>query len=254
MSRIRLILMSLFAVVAVSALASASASAIGHVGVCEEASVAGKGLWNNAECTEFGGSKEYETKEVTSGELKGTGGEAVLSGELAGAEVIITCAKGKTFGEVEAAGAGKGEATFEECAVGNAKEKFANCEVPNITVKTTSQVTEEENEAKEKELRVEFKPAGENSKKEKIFTEVVIKNKSEKICAEKGSFPVAGFAIALLPRVLALRYALLLDFSLADNHHLTLGGHPATLSTSITQYLLRASRSGSRFVPWHIYR
>ena len=79
----------------------------------------------------------------------------------------------------------KGEATFEGCAVGNAKEKFVNCEVPNIKVKITSQVTEEENEAKEKELRVEFKPAEENSKKEKIFTEIAIKNKSEKSCIDE---------------------------------------------------------------------
>jgi hypothetical protein len=248
MLHMRLLLLGVVALLVVGAVASSSASAIGHVGACEVASVAGGGQWGNAECTELGGSKEFETKEVTSGELKGTGGEAVLESEIAGAKISVICAKGKTTGEIEAAGAAKGEATFEECTVGNSSERFVNCEVPNIKVKAKSQVIEEESQ-----LREEFKP-NEEVEGKKIFGTIIIKNKGEKVCAQKSSgLRVEGFAIALLPTA-GLRLGLLFDFSLADNHHLTLGGKPASLTTSITYYLLRSTRLGSRFVPWHIYR
>lgn len=246
MLRITFMLMSLVAVVGVSVLASASASAIGRIGACETVSVVGSGQWNDAECTSLGGSKEWSTKEITSGEEKGTGGEAVLTSEIGGAEVIITCAKGKTTSTIEAAGAAKGEATFEECAVGNSKEKFVNCEVPTILVKFTSQLTEEESE-----LRNEFKPGEEGGKR---FTTIAIKNKSEKICTVKGNFAVEGFAIALVPNANVLKLAHLFDFSLADNKHLLLAGKSATLSTSFNVYALRGIAPRSRFVRWDILR
>jgi hypothetical protein len=245
MLRITFMLMSLAAVVGASALASASASAIGRVGACETVSVAGSGQWNNAECTEPGGSKEWSTKEVTSGELKATGGVATLKGEIAKAEAIITCAKSKTLGEIEAAGAAKGETVFEECEVGNSKEKFVNCEVPNIKVKFKSQLTEEEGE-----LRDEFKPQTGTE-----FTTIKINNKGENVCIVKGTFKVEGFAIALVPNADVFKYLHLFDFSLADNStHLTLGGKTASFTTSISVYLLRGIAPRSRFVVWDLLR
>ncbi len=238
-------LMSLLAVVGVSAIASASASAIGRIGACETVSVAGSGQWGNAECTEPGGSKEWSTKEVTTGELKATGGIATLKSEIAKAEVIITCAKSKTLGEIEAAGAAKGETTFEECEVGNSKEKFTSCEVPNILVKFKSQLIEEGSE-----LRNELKPRTGTE-----FTSIKINNKGEKVCIVKGTFKVEGFAIALVPNADILKYLHLFDFSLADNStHLTLGGNSASFTTSISVYLLRGIAPRSRFVAWDLLR
>jgi hypothetical protein len=242
MLRIRFILMSLFAVVAVSALASASASAIGRLSVCEKASVAGGGQWNNPECTSLGGSKEYETKEETTGELKGTGGVATLKGEIAKAEVIITCAKSKITGVVEAAGAAKGESVFEECGVGNSKEKFVNCEVPNIKTPFKSQLIEEGGE-----LRDEFKGTEAGGR----FTTVKINNKGEKTCLEKGSFEVTGTTAATLPRNDIYLLGHLFDF-IATIGNLHFGGSPATFVSSIFVFLLRTVGLSSYFVAWSL--
>jgi hypothetical protein len=243
--RIRFILLSLFAIAAVSVLASASASAIGRVGACETASVIGGGQWSNSECTLTSGAKEYETKEITSGTEKGTGGEAVLTSELGGAEVSIICAKGKSTNEIEPGGAtGSGEATFETCTVGNSKERFVTCEVPNVLVKFTSQLIEQASE-----LRAELKP---NEEGKTRFTNIVIKNKGSETCLVKGTFPVTGTAFALIPNANTLKILHLLDFSLADNKSLKLNGKAATLSTSISINVLRGTGALSRYVPFDI--
>ncbi len=234
--------MSLFVVAAVSALASTSASAIGKLSVCEKASTAGAGQWKNAECTEAGGSKEFETKEETTGELKGTGGESTLKGKIGAAETIITCAKSKITGTVEAAGAAKGEAVFEECGVGNSKEKFVNCEVPNIKVAFKSQLIEEGGE-----LRDEFKGAEAGGK----FTSIKINNKGEKSCIEKGSFEVNGTTAATLPRNDIYLLGHLFDF-IATIGHLTFDGNAATFVGSFFVFLLRTVNLSSYFVGWSL--
>jgi len=184
MSRFRLIMMSVVAMFAVGAFASASASAITPVFlVCLEK--AGSGTkFEDRNCSKESGSGKFELVEISEFlKANGTSGISKLKGELAGAEILITCKKDKFTGEIGPKGLTKGEVTYEECEVGNSKEKFTNCEVPNIKFKFIDQLIENS----KSEVEDEFKP-----EKGSIFVEIVIKNKGELVCAQKGTDKVEG--------------------------------------------------------------
>ncbi len=233
MSRIKLILLSMLALVAISALASASASATVPLFLTCLNVGSGKGQWEDAACSKAKTGGGWETSAVTTAlEISGTGGVAKLKSELLGAEILITCTKNtivSAVSDLEAEGKSKGEVTFEECKVGNSKETFVNCEVPNIKFKFTDQLILVGTEVKD-----EFKGV---EKEGTQFVEISIKNKEEKACTQKGKFPVTGTQIALLPEPTVFKHLHLLDFSTADSS-LTFNTKPATFEGSDEIYLL----------------
>jgi|ERR1700733_11052983 len=181
MSRIRFILLSAVAVVVMSAFASATASAHRYV-ECLKAE-AGKGTYEESKCEKAKAGGEWEKFEIADVKFTGTGGISKLKSSLLKAEIVITCNKAAYAGELEIAGAGKGEVTLEECSIGNGKEPFSNCEVPNIKFSLVGALVENA----KSEIEEEFKPTSGTT-----FVDLAIRNKGEKACAEKGTFPVKG--------------------------------------------------------------
>lgn len=136
MSRMRIIMVSLLAVFATGAVASA-ASAHEFIVPCHGVSAenTGKGEWNNSACTKTGESDEY-TRKLLAGEVEkveGIGGESVFQFEYGqGVEVVIACRQATLEGELEAAGASHGKVAFTECRVLNRKGKrIEQCAVKN---------------------------------------------------------------------------------------------------------------------------
>ena len=223
MSRFKLIMMSVAAVALVGAFSSASAMAAPHFSTCLNVG-SGKGQWEDSACSKAKSGGGWETSAVSSSlEASGTGGVAKLKSELLSAEILITCNKNTitsaaTFLETE--GKSKGEVVFEECKVGNSKETFVNCEVPNIKFKYTDQLVLNS----EGIVQDEFKGV---EKEGTQFVEISIKNKEAKSCTQKGTFPVTGTQLALLPEPHVFKRLHLLNFSTADSH-LTFNGKSAT--------------------------
>jgi hypothetical protein len=121
--------------------------------------------------------------------IESSGGSATLKSSLFKIEILITCKKNVLKGEIETEGKSKGEIIFEECSIGNSKEKFTNCEVANIKIKARDQLVENTKSV----IEDEFLPES------KSLAEVVIKNSGEKTCAEKGNFLVEGTQSCELP-------------------------------------------------------
>jgi hypothetical protein len=185
--RQKLILLSLAALAAtalVGALASASASAITPVFlVCLEKAGSGK-KFEDRNCSKESGLGKFELVEVTEFlKANGTGGVAKLATKLAGAELVITCKKATGTGEFGPKGLSRGEVSYEECALGNSKEEFVSCEVPNIKFKIIDQLVENAKGEVEDEIKPE---------KGNLLVEIELKNKGSKTCAEKGKFTVEG--------------------------------------------------------------
>lgn len=140
MSRIRLILLSLLAVFAVSAVASASASAHRFIGSeCFKPAIPNNAnlKWSTQVKCEKAMPKMGEAMEPWEAEplavpakVEGMSGKSVLKSEVMGVKVFITCEEDTFTGELEAAGASKGEVTFTKCAVLNEKGKqISSCTV-----------------------------------------------------------------------------------------------------------------------------
>lgn len=209
MTRFRLILMSVVAMFAVGAFASASASAITPVYlVCVEKAGSGK-KFKDRNCKEESGTGKFELVEVTENlSVNGTSGVSVLTSTLLKAEIKITCKKDVFTGTIGPKGLSKGEVTYEECKVGNSSGNFANCVVPNIKFKFIDQLIENS----KGEVEDEFKPES-----GKVFVEIVIKNKAEgEICQEKGTFPVEGTQNAVVEQP-STGAKLLREFSFAPS-------------------------------------
>lgn len=181
MSLVKLVLRGLvvlIATVAVGVLMSASASAHRFVD-CLKAASGSKGAYEESKCEKVKTGGEWEKFEVT-GEVTGTGGVAKMTTTLLKAEIAITCKKAHFAGVLEKEGASAGEADFEECEAGNKTEPFRNCEVPNIKFKLKGLLFDSPAE-------IEFKPETGST-----FVDIVLKNKAEKNCVEKGTFPIEG--------------------------------------------------------------
>jgi hypothetical protein len=247
--RMQFMLLSVVAMLVAGAFASASASATTpSVNICVESATAGGGQWNNNECSSAGGSKEFETKEAPVGtDISATGGVATLDGELGSVKVIITCVKSKTTGEIKSLTDTEGEVTFEECEIEafnnetKTFQKLTTCEVPNIKFRFLSTLLEEGGVTKEL-----FK----GTLSEEKFVEIAIKNKSGESCIEKGTFPVKGTQIALIPNAGVLKLCHLLDFSKADSK-LTFDGAKAEFETTVELLLLLTTRTTSRYAYFH---
>jgi hypothetical protein len=226
MSRVKLTLLIAAAVVVAGAFASASASATTPVfSVCLKAGGSGT-KYEESKCEKEKTGGEWEViaiKEALA--INGTGGVAKLKGILLKAEILITCKKDKVTGEIEPAGKSKGETTFEGCEAGNSSGAFKNCAVPNIKFKFIDQLVENA----KGEVEDEFKPSG------SIFVEIIIENKEEKVCAEKGKFPVGGTQNAELEQT-GHKTSRSLTYK-PSGSHLTFDGEPATFENTASVVL-----------------
>lgn len=129
MSRLRLILLSMFAVFAVGAVASASASAHGFIVPCHKVSVAnaGKGEWNEenpithicekpAKIPPLPGEGEY-TEKLLPGEthaVEGKSGLSILESKVGAEKIVIECEEDVVKVTLEAGGKTKGEIEFKK--------------------------------------------------------------------------------------------------------------------------------------------
>jgi hypothetical protein len=184
MLRIRFIFMGVAVLATVGAFASASALAITPVFlVCLEKSGSGK-KFEERNCSKESGSGHFELVEFSEF-LKGsgTGGVTELRTTIFKAEILVTCKKTIGTAEFGPKGLSKGEISLDECSLGNSKEEFTTCELPNIKFKVIDQLIENA----KGEVEDELKP--ENGS---LLVEIIVKNKGEKTCAEKGTFPVEG--------------------------------------------------------------
>jgi hypothetical protein len=216
MSGIRLIMLGLAALaatVAVGAFASAAASAHKVLDCLKVA--AGTGKYEESKCTKGPGSKEWERFEIASQKISGTGGVSTLKTTLAGAEIIVTCKKAGLTGEIETAGTGKGDATLEECSLGNSHETFSSCEVPNTSFELSAQLVGSP-------VELEFKPASGST-----FVEVTIKNKAGKTCVEKGTYSIDGTQDCVFSNGETFEVKHEVDCKAAGSH-LTFDGNTAT--------------------------
>ncbi|MGH8301579.1 MAG: hypothetical protein ACRET5_08950 [Steroidobacteraceae bacterium] len=206
------------AVFAVSAVASASASAQPHWWLCKKVT---SGKFLNAHCTESGaGTWEWEALPAeTSVKVKSKGGKSVL--ESPGK--IIECKKVEDTGSIEnptGGGAGIGkltEAKFSECTV----TKPAKCTVTEPIVVKNAKTALSEPEAGV--FHETFTPEEEEGK---LFTEIKLGGSE---CAGKGKFKVRGKATATVNGANAE-----LTFTGALSE-LTLGEEVATFESKETQ-------------------
>lgn len=132
MSRIRLVVLSLATVLAVSALATASASAE-FVGVQCQPHVGGK--WKNSQCTEKGPPNEFETEEITNAAVEGEGATAILKSEIGSTKIYIDCQKTKFTGTLEKGNKSTAEIQYTECALyeESTGKPVSACKVEPIT-------------------------------------------------------------------------------------------------------------------------
>jgi hypothetical protein len=186
---------TLAALVALGVAMAATGSAAAHIYIfrpCSETPITHRFLWSTKTLCELQGPPnggKFAHDPIIVVIVIGKSGIAELKGELLGAEALVTCNKGTSTGELLENGASKGKLVYEECKIGNKKETFANCEVPNISVNVKDQLVGTEAEAED-----EMKPAS-----GEIFAEIVINNKGAKTCLEKGTFPVKGSQTCKLP-------------------------------------------------------
>ena len=219
--RLRVMLVSLLAVFAVSAVASASASAAPEWYVCEEGTGAGT-KFTEHKCTTVSGTGKWEwiklvgTKKVKSKNKAGV--SFVFEGEAGGVKVKITCKKVKDIGTITQGAPGKDTETaeFEECVVD--KPGPGLCVVSGggggagtIIATVLTKLVVEGTVGDEQEPE-----AG------KPFVTLEFANKGTEVCPLKGqAFPVTGSAVGLFS-------GNVLKFTKATSK-LKFGGHPATI-------------------------
>jgi hypothetical protein len=133
----RALILSLFAVFAISAVTSASASAAPGFWVCREA---GTEEYENHLCQKKAAGGKWSFLPVEGAEVykfTGTGGEWKLEEKLLGVRILMVCKKVKSTGELEREGKTKNVVlTFEECSLFEVKKHVKTalgaCIVPNI--------------------------------------------------------------------------------------------------------------------------
>jgi hypothetical protein len=211
MTRIKLILLSMVAVLGISAVASVASAAAAEP--LTRYSVEGIG----------------EIKEAL--EVTATVGTAQLSGFLLKAKIMIECTKNKEVGGlIEPEGKSKGEIVYEGCtlySIHSIKESLsANCRVTEpIKFKFLDLLIV----GKGGLIEDEFKPAtGEN------FVEITVGNAPEKTCLEKGTFPAKGTYTASLGaegEVLKTLHELVFT---SGGSKLTFNGEPASYTNRIS--------------------
>jgi uncharacterized Zn ribbon protein len=195
MTKVKLALLGMLAVYAVSLAASAAASAATQgYWDCQKVGTS-TGRWNNSHCTARGGTEEWATKGLTGTETKGIEGTSsisILAGTILGKAITIEClkdiiVKGKNS-VLKAGGASEAEIVFRECKLFIEGKLSGVCTVPDITLKVNDQLI---HNAKG-EIEDEFTP----TKAEEVFVEIKIEGAE---CALKGTFKVKGKQICEFP-------------------------------------------------------
>ncbi|HEY5044597.1 MAG TPA: hypothetical protein VII53_01945 [Solirubrobacteraceae bacterium] len=217
--------MSLLAVFAVGAVASASASAAPEWNVCEEGTGAGT-KFTEHKCTTVSGTGKWEwktlvgTKKVKSKNKAGV--SFVFKGEAGGVMVKMTCTVKDTGTINQVAGsAGTDEETieFENCVV--EKPGPGLCVVTDPVTKTPGKVVVSGVET-ELLAGTPVKDVNKPPKHGTVFVTLEFLNKSPETCPLNGmSFPVTGTDTGLFSGNV-LQYT-------AASSNLKFGGHPATL-------------------------
>jgi hypothetical protein len=170
-NRIRVLLVSMLAVFAVSAVASAAASAHTY-----EYFVSGSPVTTAVKAT-------------------GTSGASKLEGEVAGVKIIIECKKDTFTGEIEKEGKSKGEITFSECSLfedtSHVKTALTKCTVANITFKFTDKLVRGQGLGPETwGPEDEFNSTG----AEEVFVEIKITGSE---CALKGTYKAKQHEVSI---------------------------------------------------------
>lgn len=134
LSRLRVILLSLLAVFAITAVASSSASAHEFL-VCQEA---GTEKYTEHLCSAKSETGKWSFAAIAAGksfEVEGTSGVSKLEGTIGGQKVIIECSTDVTKVTLEPAGATKGTITFSGCkifSVTKGKKTLLKCVVNSV--------------------------------------------------------------------------------------------------------------------------
>ena len=203
MQRMKLIMLGLLAVFAVSAVASESASAHRYFRekCVERAEGQGTKFLTEKECIEqpakpIPGKWEHETIGIAN--IEGTSGVSKLESVIAKETVTIECLKDVFTGTLEPGGKSKGEVKFTECKVFNKlHEELVACKVKEpIEFQFTDQLVGIAGRPED-----EFKP----TKAEETFVEITIENVTGKNCLEKvTNLKVKGTQTCELPNAGAL--------------------------------------------------
>jgi hypothetical protein len=185
-NRIRVLLVSLLAVFAVSAVASASASAHQYMR-CTEKPLGLGPKWDNDVCntmTKPPAERRWEIVSVANGtKVEGTSGESILKSELDFVKLTIKCSKDTFSGDLDESGKSSHTViTYEGCALANPAGE--TCEV-NATL-PTNELKDELVTGSGSRLEDKFESEGTH------FIEIEIKQKSGKTCTPKGTYPITG--------------------------------------------------------------
>jgi hypothetical protein len=196
-NRIRVLLVSLLAVFAVSAVASGSASAAHGYWVCREGGTE-KYTEHLCKTKSETGKWSYLPVELTEKyKVKGTSGVSKLESEVLGAKIIIECKKDTLTGEIEKEGKSTGEITFSECSLfenkAYIKTALTACTVPNIVFKYTDKLVTGQGPGPETwGPEDEFNSTG----AEETFVEIKLEGAS---CALKGTYKAKQAEVEILP-------------------------------------------------------
>jgi len=167
-NRLRVLLVSLLAVFAVSAIASASASAQEYFTCNANAA----GLYTTNQCNVLAGTKAFELEKIpAAGKVKFTSSNtiggykhpAILEGQIGTLSVIVECATVTGTGELEEKGKVKGEVKATECKIFQVvkaiKGELTACKVEPISSNFKDQLVAGKGIGSEDE----FKPAAEGT-------------------------------------------------------------------------------------------
>lgn len=197
MSKVKLILLGMLAVLAVSAVASATAEAKETIGFwdCQPHE---NGHWENSQCTKAGPPDDYETEEIRETKAEGTSQTSELAGKLLGISVLIRCEKDTFTATLKAGGASEGEVKFTGCRVLTENESVLK-ERPECIVKEPIEFkfTDRLIETGKQAFSDEFKGILESGK---TFVEITIENKGTEKCPVADTAKVTGTQTCPIPK------------------------------------------------------
>jgi hypothetical protein len=222
MPRIRLVLIGLAVVLAVSALASATASASTEfVGAQCLPRADGHGHWKDSKCSEPGTNVPYETDEITNSPVEGEGVTAVLKVEIGTTKIYIDCQKTAFTGRLEKGNKSSATLTYKECKLYEEAtgKSVPSCTVEDITASVVGKII-----GSKGALEEEFTP-----KENEEFTKIKISGAS---CVLKGTFEIKGSQKCGLPDAESQLVTHTIECK-ESGSSLKLGSRPATYRSTI---------------------
>jgi len=236
-NRIRVLFVSLLAVFAVGAVASASASA--HEFLTCQKVAAGTGKFAESECIKTGAPEEFEWKGIAAAvKVTGTDGVSKFESALAGVKVIIECEESTFTGELEAAGKSKGKVEFEGCKIfenKNGIKTLLTCKVAPITFEFVDEVITGSGFGPEDE----FRPTAANKTKFVIIklTGCALESETEVKTATEGKGQVCQ-----LPEAEVGKVGHVVDCSSSGSKELKFGTEKASFYSVLTVKLTSKER------------